>query len=158
MRFVFCLFLVMVTGATLGTPTEAQVGETYCSVTGISARQLSNGVQVTIEADGEMHWWVEWDDVINSGGGFWKEFEWGWDIEFTEDFKTLPIYISNAKSKIGAGFVPVSKYPVSHAEISIPDWWVDREVGIRIDLVNYLGLVSGEGDDEHWRYDFHYDS
>ena len=48
-------------------PAAAQRGQTYCNVTDISARQLSNGVQITIQADGEMQWWVDWDDVVAQG-------------------------------------------------------------------------------------------
>jgi len=134
-------------------PAVAQRGETYCNVTEISARQLSNGVQITIQADGEMEWWIDWDEVIAEGAGYWWEFEWGRDIEFTERFTRLPIFIHNARSKLGAGFVPIGKYPVSHVEISIPEW-AHEGIGMQVALVNYLGIIAGEGQDRHWRYNF----
>jgi len=146
-----CLAAILVLLAC--APATAQRGETYCNVTEISARQLSNGVQITIQADGEMEWWIDWDEIIAEGGGYWAEFEWGRDIEFTEKFTRLPIFIHNARSKLGAGFVPIGKYPVSHVEISIPEW-VHEGIGMEVDLVNYLGIIAGEGEDQHWRYDF----
>lgn len=136
------------------TPAMAQRGATYCNVTEISARQISNGVQITIQADGEMEWWIDWDEVVAEGAGYWQEEEWGWDIEFTEKFTRLPIFIQNARSKLGAGFVSIAKYPVSHAEISIPEW-AHEGIGVQVVLVNYLGIIAGEGQDRQWRYDFH---
>ena len=134
-------------------PAMAQRGETYCNVTEISARQLSNGVQITIQADGEMEWWIDWDEIIADGAGYWQEYDWGWDIEFTEKFTRLPIFIHNARSKLGAGFVPIGRYPVSHVEISIPEW-AHEGIGMQVALVNYLGIIAGEGQDRHWRYNF----
>lgn len=146
-----CLAAILVLLAC--APAAAQRGETYCNVTEISARQLSNGVQITIQADGEMEWWIDWHEIIAEGAGYWQQFEWGRDIQFTEKFTRLPIFIHNARSKLGAGFVPIGKYPVSHAEISIPEW-AHEGIGMEVDLVNYLGIIAGEGDDRHWRYNF----
>jgi len=144
-----CLAAILVLLAC--APAAAQRGETYCNVTQITARQLSNGVQITIQADGEMEWWIDWHEIIAEGAGYWQEFEWGRDIQFTEKFTRLPIFIHNARSKLGAGFVPIGKYPVSHAQISIPEW-AHEGIGMEVDLVNYLGIIAGEGEDRHWRY------
>jgi len=154
LRYSLPVALVLLLGA---TPVMAQRGETYCNVTEISARQLSNGVQITIHADGEMEWWLDWKEVIESGGARLREYEWGTDFELTEKFARLPIYIANARSSLGAGFIPIGKYPVSHAEISIPKW-ADEGLGVKITLVNYLGIITGEGEDQRWRYDFHANS
>ncbi|MDH4179707.1 MAG: type II and III secretion system protein, partial [Armatimonadota bacterium] len=146
-----CLAVIVVLLAC--APAVAQRGETYCNVTEISARQLSNGVQIIIQADGEMEWWVDWNELFGDGLCYWQEGEWGPYIEFTEKFTRLPIFIHNARSKLGAGFVPIGKYPVSHVEISIPEW-AHEGIGMDVDVVNYLGIIAGEGQDRHWRYNF----
>jgi type II secretory pathway component GspD/PulD (secretin) len=141
------LLLVLLAAA----PARAQRGEAYCNVTAITSEQLSNGVRVTIEADGELDWHLDWRALLEEGaakgefGDYWMSI-WG----FTEKFRRLPIHITNARSKLGTGFIPINKYPISHVEIYIPDW-AEEGVGLEIDVVNYLGLVTGEGNLERWR-------
>ena len=106
-------------------PAAAQRGEVYCQITDITADQLSNGVRVTISADGEMQW--EEDSKLEG-----------------QAVRRVRIFIYNAKSMLGSAFVPIEKYPVSHVEISIP-YWAREGVGLQIDIVNYLPHRTGEG-------------
>jgi len=126
------------------SPAAAQRGEVYCNVTAIESEQLSNGVRVTIVADGELHWGVDWEKLIEEGAALGESSDWGISIwGWTERFRRLPLRLWNARSKLGSAFVPIDKYPVSHAKISIPEW-ADEGVGLEVEIVNYLGWWTGE--------------
>jgi type II secretory pathway component GspD/PulD (secretin) len=148
------LLLVLLSAA----PAKAQRGEVYCNITAVTSEQLSNGVRVTIEADGELDWHLDWRALIEEGaaegeiGDHWMSI-WG----FTEKFRRLPVHITNARSKLGTGFIPIGKYPISHVEIYIPDW-ADEGIGLEIDVVNYLGWVTGEGNLRRYRGQFDWDA
>ncbi len=147
-RLVPAILLLVVLAA---SPAAAQRGEVYCNITEITAEQLSNGVKVTIQADGELNWYLDWEQVIQQGGLTPAENEWGHEI--TERFRRLPFRIWNARSKLGTGFIPINKYPISHIEIYIPEW-AHEGVGLEIHVVNYLGAVTGEGGLRRYRGDF----
>lgn len=126
------------------SPAAAQVGATYCNVTAIECEQLSNGVRVTIVADGELEWDFDWEALLEEGAAVGESTEWGIYIwGWTDRFRRIPLCLWNARSKLGAAFVPIGKYPVSHAEIRIPPW-AHEGVGLEVDIVNYLGWQSGE--------------
>jgi len=144
-------WLLLIAGfLAIGSPANAQRGRTYCNITDIETKQLSNGVQVIISADGQLDWWIDLDQLEAEGAGYWHEFWWGWDLYPNERFTHLPISIWNARSKLGASLIPIGAYPISHAAISIPDW-AEEGVGLQIDMVNYLGMVDPEG---QWRFDY----
>jgi len=132
-------------------PAAAQRGPTYCNVTEVKAEQLSNAVRVTIVTDGTPSWDIDWDRLVREGAMTRVVMEWGEDYWPTESFIYLPIRIWNAKSKLGTGFVPVGKYPVSHVRIAIPEW-AEEGVGLQVDVVNYLGFWTGEGHLQDSRY------
>ncbi len=135
-------------------PAAAQRGEVYCNVTEITSEQLSNGVRVTIKADGELKWYVDWRQLIEEGAAEGEFGEHWLSVRgFTEKFRRLPIHIWNARSKLGTGFVAIGKYPISHAEIYIPEW-ADEGIGLEVDRVNYLGWITGEGELERRRGNF----
>ncbi len=145
-RLVPAILLLVVLGA---SPAAAQRGEVYCNITEITSEQLSNGVRITIQADGELHWYLDMARLIEEGAAKGTVTEQGTHIwGLTEKFRRLPFRIVNARSKLGSGFVAIDKYPVSHAEIYIPEW-AREGVGLDIDVVNYLGWVAGEG--RFWR-------
>lgn len=140
----------------LAPPALGQRGAVYCNITEIKAEQLSNGVRITIAADGALQ--GDWDTgrMIalgafevkrwSPGGGLW--------IEPTEKCTRLSLRFPNARSKLGSCFVPVGKYPVSHVELSIPDWAASNDgVGVYVDIVNYQGWATGEGQLRRYRYD-----
>ncbi len=146
--------LTLAAMAAAAGPAAAQRGTVYCNVTKVSSEQLSNGVRVTIEADGELYWDWDFERLLQEGAALGEIHEYGVSIwGFTEKFRRLPFLLWNARSKLGSGFVPINKYPVSHVEISIPEW-ADEGVGLEIDVVNYLGWVTGEGRFEHYRGDW----
>jgi hypothetical protein len=126
-------------------PAAAQRGQAYCTVKDIKAEQLSNGVRITIEADGQLQWGWDIAELFRSEGLKIQIGPWGeWDY-FTEKFTTLPLVLRNAKSGLGSAFIPIGKYPVSHAAISIPAWASQNDgIGLRVDIVNYLGAAVGE--------------
>jgi hypothetical protein len=126
-------------------PAAAQRGQAYCTVKDIRAEQLSNGVRVTIEADGELQWSLDIEELFRSEALKIQTGPWGeWDY-FTEKFTTLPIILRNAKSGLGSAFIPIGKYPVSHAVISIPAFAAQNDgIGLHVDIVNYLGAATGE--------------
>lgn len=80
--------------------------QAYCHITDVIPKELTNGVQVLIKADGVLEWEPEGRD---------------WD-EFYSDEKTTRIAIrfTNARSKVGKNFIPVDMTPVSHVQVSIP--------------------------------------
>ncbi len=151
-RALALLILTTMLGA--AGPAAAQRGTVHCNITAITSEQLSNGVRVTIEADGELYWDWDFERLLQEGAAVGEIHEYGVSIwGFTEKFRRLPFLLWNARSKLGSGFVAINKYPVSHVEISIPEW-ADEGVGLEIDIVNYLGWVTGEGRFEHYRGDW----
>ncbi len=145
-RLVPAILLLVALAA---SPAAAQRCDVYCNITEITAEQLSNGVRITIQADGELHWYLDFASLIEEGAAEGEVTEHGIHIwGLTEKFRRLPFRINNARSKLGSGFVAIDKYPVSHAEIHIPEW-AKEGVGLEVDIVNYLGWISGEG--QSWR-------
>lgn len=139
------LLLILTSLAAAAGPALAQRGTVYCNMTAVTSEQLSNGVRVTIEADGELHWDLDFKRLIQEGEV--REYE-GGGLDITEKFRRLPFRLQNARSKLGSAFIPINKYPVSHVEIRIPEW-AEEGVGLEVDVVNYLGWVTGEG--RFWR-------
>ena len=88
----------------------------YCNITDIKTEQLSNGVQVTVKADGilQRHWYGPYDG--GSTGASASRLE----IEFT-----------NARNKTGKNFIDVSMFPVSHIELAVPQ---DAREGIGVQM------------------------
>ena len=132
-------------------PAAGQRGTAYCNVTEIKSEQFSNGVRITIVADGELQWYPDFESLEAEGAVRAEHTQWGVSIWPTERFTHMPIRVLNARSKLGSAFVPVGKYPISHVEISIPEW-AREGVGLTVDIVNYLGWQSGEGDLTNFRY------
>jgi type IV pilus assembly protein PilQ len=86
----------------------------YCSITDVDVKQLSNGVQITVKADGLIRW------------HFGEGLQWGsqvgrFELEFT-----------NAKNATGENFIDVSMFPVSHVQLSIPQ---GAEEGVGVEMV-----------------------
>ncbi len=101
-------------------PAAAQ-NRAYCNITSIETQQLSNGVQITVKADGV----VDWDS-----DGDWSAFYGGAS-------NRLSMRFTNAKSQIGRTFIDVSKYPVSFLQLSVPQ---DAVEGVGV--VMMIGLYE----------------
>jgi hypothetical protein len=78
-------------------PGHARV---YCNITEVTAKQLRNGIQITVKADGILN--VDWH---------------GFDYE-QEDTNRFEIRFGNARNETGENFIDVSKFPVSHIELT----------------------------------------
>ena len=103
----------------------AAQGVPYCNVTGIDVKRLSNGVQVTIQADGLMQFSYNYADYLNLEAiqlGNWNQV--------TKPVTVLPFRIVNARSKVGS-VADIGVYPASHVEISIPP---EAQDGIGLDF------------------------
>jgi len=134
-------------------PAGAQSGRVYCNIVEIQSEQVSNGVRITITGDGQLSWSVDWGRLQQEGALRVVRAPWGEYWEMTERLTHLPLVLWNARSSLGSGFVPVEKYPVSHVGLSVPEWATEG-VGLEVDIVNYLGALTGEGELQRWRYDF----
>jgi len=147
LRHPLCLLLGALACLALAAgPAAAQRGKAYCTVKEIKAEQVSNGVRVIIQTDGNVEWDWDFQELIDSGA-LTIEYMGEYGISFmpTEKFTHMPLLLRNAKSGLGSAFIPIGKYPVSHAVISIPDWAAQSDgVGLRVDIFNYLGWVRGE--------------
>lgn len=105
------LLLLLLCAGRLDAQTSA-----YCNITSIESQQLSNGVQITVKADGVVDWEPE--------GGDWSVFYGG-------ESNRLTMRFTNAKSQIGRTFIDVSKYPVSYLQLSVPQDAVEG-VGLKM--------------------------
>ena len=88
----------------------------YCNITSIETEQLSNGVQVTVKADGILrrHW-----------GGPYEGDQHGPGVS------RLEVVFENARNQTGKNFIDVSEFPVSHIELSVPQ---DAPEGIGVNM------------------------
>lgn len=94
------------------TPTRALV---YCNITSIEAKELTNGVQILVKADGVLNWRPEDDN--------WRAF--------FDDEKQLSIEVrfTNARLAIAERSINVNKFPVSYIQLRTPQ---DAEEGIGV--------------------------
>lgn len=99
----------------LALPTLAQT-TAYCNITEIRADQLSNGVQITVRADGVLEWQPE--------AGNW--------MMLYGRSNRIALRFTNAKSQIGKNFIDVSKFPVSYIQLTIPQ---DAVEGVGVSMV-----------------------
>jgi len=88
----------------------------YCNITDIETKQLRNGVQIIVKADGllERHWH-------------------DWEAEGASRFE---ITFTNARNRTGKNFIDVSAYPVSHIQLEVPQG-AKEGVGVLMTVVNY---------------------
>lgn len=98
--------------ASAAGPADARV---YCNITEVEAKQLRNGVQITVKADGILN--IDWGSFSHEddGGRFEMPFE-------------------NARNETGMNFIDVSKFPVSHIELSVPQGATEG-VGVNVAVV-----------------------
>ncbi len=103
-------------------------GQAYCNITKIEAKELTNGVQIMVKADGVLDWEPEGRD---------------WDAFWSREKRTkLAIRFTNARSKIGKNFIPVDITPVSHVQVSIPQ---DARDGIGVTVTVFLSEPTSIG-------------
>lgn len=100
------LFLLLVL---LALP-QAAPAIVYCNITEVKTEELSNGVQITVKADGILS--QRWDWYERGAGG-----------------NRVEIVFDNARNATGQNFIDVSKFPVSHIELSTPQ---DAKEGVGV--------------------------
>lgn len=95
---------------------KAALALVYCTITEVKTEELSNGVQITVKADG----------LLTQYGG-WRRGE------ATNRYETT---FNNARNGTGQNFIDVSCYPVSHIELSTPEGAVEG-VGVKLVVAMY---------------------
>jgi len=90
----------------------------YCNITDVRVDVLTNGIQVTVQADGML----EYEDPEE---GYSMRHHYGRNVE---------LLFPGARSKVGRNFIDVSQFPVSYIRISIPAQ-AREGVGILMDVV-----------------------
>ncbi len=88
-------------------PAEARV---YCNITSIEIKQLRNGVQMTVKADG----------ILNL---HYRSYE--------DEGRRYELHFHSARNATGKNFIDVSKFPVSHIELTTPQ---DAEEGVGVEM------------------------
>ncbi|MGQ9729875.1 MAG: type II secretion system protein GspD [Candidatus Zipacnadales bacterium] len=89
----------------------------YCNITKVEAKELKNGVQITVTADGSLEF-----EGDNNG---WRQRIW---IEFP-----------GAKSALDTNFIDVGIFPVSYVQLSVPQGATE---GVGIEMIVALFTVS----------------
>ena len=107
-RLSHLLCLIAAVGLALAWVAPPGHARVYCNITEVTAKQLRNGVQITVKADGILQYPSRrWEETR-------AEFEFG-----------------NARNETGKNFIDVSKFPVSHLELTTPQ---DAEEGVGVKL------------------------
>lgn len=110
MRFYRSLMAVAVTGmASVWFPGAANA-LVYCNITKVEAKELKNGVQIMVSADGSL------------------DFK-GDDHDWT---RRVYLEFPGAKSALETNFVDVGIFPVSYVQVSIPQGAVE---GVGIEMI-----------------------
>lgn len=108
------------------------------NITGVSVEQLTNGLRITLKADGLLE--------VNSTGQWWQ----------TNEEHEFPLWLGNARSAVGT-FVDVSRYPVNYLKLETPQ---DAREGVGLTLTVRLyrdaHVRSVELDNEQfdWTWDW----
>ena len=95
-----------------GFPACAQ-GQAYTNIKSITTKALSNGVQITILADGIL----QYRDVDSNGN-------------------KMGVYFPAARNGTGKNFINLNTYPVSSIQLSTPQG-AQNGIGLRLDISNF---------------------
>ena len=96
-----------------GFPACAQ-GAAYTNIKSVTTKALSNGVQITILADGIL----QYRDVDNNGN-------------------KMGAYFPDARNATGKNFINLNTYPVSSIQLSTPQG-AQNGIGLRVDISNFV--------------------
>ncbi len=107
--------LSLIAALALAAPLAAQ-SIPYCNITAVDAQQLSNGVQITVKADGVLQLTNDYSGSMSGN--------------------RLALTFPNAKSSVGKSFIDVSKFPVSYVQFSVPQT-AKEGVGIEMAVAMY---------------------
>ena len=106
------LLLAILTLICQGIPACAQ-GVAFTNIKSVTTRALSNGVQITILADGIL----QYRDVDSSGN-------------------KMGAYFPAARNATGKNFINLNTYPVSSIQLSTPQG-AQNGIGLRVDITNF---------------------
>jgi len=87
----------------------------YCNITDIETKQLSNGVQIIVKADGLLN--RRWRDYDRKAGRYQLEF-------------------NNARNRMGETFIDVSMFPVSYIQLEVPQG-AEEGIGVLMTISTY---------------------
>ena len=114
-KILLSSFLILLLSAFCqGIPACAQ-GAAYTNIKSVTTKSLSNGVQITILADGIL----QYRDVDDSGN-------------------KMGAYFPDARNATGKNFINLNSYPVSSIQLSTPQG-AKNGIGLRIDISNFVG-------------------
>ena len=111
-NLVWTISAVLVALASSAPQGQALV---YCNITDIETKQLTNGVQILVKADGLLNW--NWHDYNDEAGRYQLEF-------------------NNARNTTGKSFIDVSMFPVSYLQLEVPQG-AEEGVGVLMTLSTY---------------------
>jgi len=95
--------------ATLLLTSGAAHAIVYCNITKVEAKELKNGVQITVSADGSLE--------FDGEQGDWRQRIW--------------LRFPGAKSALETNFIDVGIYPVSYVQVAVPQGATE---GVGIDM------------------------
>ncbi|MCX7801230.1 MAG: hypothetical protein N2109_12925 [Fimbriimonadales bacterium] len=140
--------LLLAVWALAAAPLALSQRVPYCNVTGVQAKRLANGVELTIQADGILDVELDFGHYINLEAISMSR----WD-EFAKFVTYLPFRIRNARSRIG-NVVDVGQYPISHVETSVLPESTDG-VGLDLRVVLFepaftIAIKTPQADPDFW--------
>lgn len=109
-RLSHLLCLIPAIGLALACTAPPAHARVYCNITEVTAKQLRNGVQITVKADGILQQYRNYGESR---------------VEFN---------FYNARNGTGKNFMDVSKFPVSHIELTTPQS-AEEGVGVTLTVV-----------------------
>lgn len=116
-RFFYFLFLLGILGLTSLTASHAQT-RAYTTIRTVRVTPLSNGVQITIVADGIL----QYRSAITYG-------------------RDMSINFPDARNGSGRTFFNVNHYPVSHIQLSTPQS-ASSGIGVLMQIKNFINTSS----------------
>ncbi len=120
MRFFFTFLLLFVTTAARAqAPAPAAPGaQSFSTIREVKVAPLSNGVQITVTADGIL----QYSDANTNG-------------------QKMSINFPQARNGTGKNFFNVNRYPVSYLQLSTPQQAV-AGIGVRLDIQNFVATTA----------------
>lgn len=108
-----CALLALLAGLSLALPAQAQ-SRSYTTIKSVTVNALSNGVQITVLADGIL----QYRDEDNNG-------------------RKMGITFPDARNGTGKNFINLNSYPVSYIQLSTPQG-AQNGIGLRFDINNLI--------------------
>ena len=111
------VLVMLIAAVTLSMVSSAAHALVYCNITKVETKELKNGVQIVVSADGSL-------DFRGDDDG-WRRHIW--------------LVFPGAKSALETNFIDVGIYPVSYVQVSVPQGAVE---GVGIEMMVSLFTSS----------------